>query len=91
MTAPRRSGAGVVRFYSFLSEGPSFLDDVLAGLSAPHKTVPPKYFYDWRGSKLFEEICELPEYYLTRVETGSLWAARRNAFLAMASSTPSIS
>ncbi len=68
MTAPRRSGAGVVRFYNFLSEGPSFLDDVLAGLSAPHKSLPPKYFYDWRGSKLFEAICELPEYYPTRTE-----------------------
>jgi dimethylhistidine N-methyltransferase len=68
MTAPRRSGPGVVRFYNFLVEGPSFLDDVLAGLAAPHKSLPPKYFYDWRGSKLFEAICELPEYYPTRTE-----------------------
>jgi dimethylhistidine N-methyltransferase len=68
MTAPRQSGAGVVRFYNFLSAGPSFLDDVLAGLAAPQKSLPPKYFYDWRGSKLFEAICELPEYYPTRTE-----------------------
>jgi dimethylhistidine N-methyltransferase len=68
MTAPRRSGAGVVRFYNFLTGGPSFLDDVLAGLGAPQKAIPPKYFYDWRGSKLFEAICELPEYYPTRTE-----------------------
>jgi dimethylhistidine N-methyltransferase len=68
MTAPRRSDAGVVRFYNFLGAGPSFRDDVLAGLSAPHKHLPPKYFYDWRGSKLFEAICELPEYYPTRTE-----------------------
>jgi dimethylhistidine N-methyltransferase len=68
MTAPRRSGAGVVRFYSFLTAGPSFLDDVLAGLAAPQKAIPPKHFYDWRGAKLFEAICALPEYYLTRTE-----------------------
>jgi dimethylhistidine N-methyltransferase len=68
MTAPRRSDAGVVRFYNFLGAGPSFRDDVLVGLSAPHKHLPPKYFYDWRGSKLFEAICELPEYYPTRTE-----------------------
>jgi dimethylhistidine N-methyltransferase len=68
MTAPRPPGAGVVRFYNFLTAGPSFLDDVLAGLAAPQKAIPPKYFYDWRGSKLFEAICELPEYYLTRTE-----------------------
>jgi dimethylhistidine N-methyltransferase len=68
MTAPRRSDAGVVRFYNVLGAGPSFRDDVLVGLSAPHKHLPPKYFYDWRGSKLFEAICELPEYYPTRTE-----------------------
>jgi L-histidine Nalpha-methyltransferase len=68
MTAPRRSGAGVVRFYNFLTEGPSFLDDVLAGLARPQRAIPPKYFYDERGSKLFEAICELPEYYPTRTE-----------------------
>jgi len=47
---------------------PSFLEDVIAGLSLPQKTVPPKYFYDAAGSKLFERICRLPEYYLTRAE-----------------------
>ena len=46
----------------------SFLQDVLAGLAGPRKTLPPKYFYDERGSQLFEAICELPEYYLTRAE-----------------------
>ena len=46
----------------------SFLEDVVAGLSLPQKTLPPKYFYDARGSKLFEKICRLPEYYLTRAE-----------------------
>ena len=42
--------------------------DVRMGLSAPFKELPPKYFYDERGSRLFEEITELPEYYPTRAE-----------------------
>ena len=42
--------------------------DVVAGLSAPRKFLPPKYFYDARGCELFQAICELPEYYLTRAE-----------------------
>ncbi len=42
--------------------------DVLAGLSAAQKRLSPKYFYDEAGSRLFDRICELPEYYLTRAE-----------------------
>ncbi|MFJ4602401.1 L-histidine N(alpha)-methyltransferase [Streptomyces griseoluteus] len=42
--------------------------DVLDGLSADPKTLPPKWFYDARGSELFERITELPEYYPTRAE-----------------------
>ena len=42
--------------------------DVRNGLAALPKRLPPKYFYDDRGSHLFEAICELPEYYLTRTE-----------------------
>ena len=53
----------------------SFLDDVFTGLSAPRKALPPKYFYDERGSRLFEAICELPEYYPTRTELAMLEAA----------------
>jgi dimethylhistidine N-methyltransferase len=49
-----------------------FRTDVLAGLTAPRKTLPSKYFYDAEGSRLFEMICELPEYYLTRTETALL-------------------
>jgi len=41
---------------------------VIAGLSLPQKTLPPKYFYDAAGSRLFERICRLPEYYVTRAE-----------------------
>ncbi|HKT85761.1 MAG TPA: L-histidine N(alpha)-methyltransferase [Novosphingobium sp.] len=44
----------------------------LAGLSQPRKTVAARYFYDDRGSRLFEEITRLPEYYLTRTETALL-------------------
>ena len=43
--------------------------DVIAGLTSRPKALPPKYFYDDRGSQLFEHITELPEYYLTRTET----------------------
>src|SRR5690606_29825137 len=46
----------------------SFLDDVLCGLDRKPKAISPKYFYDARGSELFEAICELPEYYPTRTE-----------------------
>ena len=46
-----------------------FLDDVLTGLNADRKTLNPKYFYDEIGSRLFEQITELPEYYITRTET----------------------
>jgi L-histidine Nalpha-methyltransferase len=43
-------------------------DDVLDGLTRPFKELPPKHFYDARGSELFERICQLPEYYPTRTE-----------------------
>jgi L-histidine Nalpha-methyltransferase len=43
-------------------------DDVIQGLKQTPKNLPPKYFYDDRGSELFEQICELPEYYPTRTE-----------------------
>jgi dimethylhistidine N-methyltransferase len=46
----------------------SFAEDVRAGLSSNPKTLKPKYFYDALGSQLFEAICRLPEYYLTRAE-----------------------
>ncbi len=46
----------------------SLRDEVLAGFSASPKQISPKFFYDRRGSELFENICRQPEYYLTRVE-----------------------
>ena len=49
-------------------------DDVLDGLTRPFKELPPKHFYDARGSELFEAICEQPEYYPTRTELAILRA-----------------
>ena len=46
--------------------------DVLQGLTCCQKTIPSKYFYDGYGSRLFEEICGLPEYYQTRAEVSIL-------------------
>ena len=46
-----------------------FLAEVVAGLSASPRTLPCKYFYDEHGSDLFQKICQLPEYYITRTET----------------------
>ena len=53
---------------------PAFRADVLAGLSTRPRAIPARWFYDRRGSELFEEITHLPEYYLTRVERSILVA-----------------
>src|SRR5271166_6167986 len=59
-----------VRITSCLSEADErcLAEDVLDGLTRPFKELPPKHFYDARGSELFDLICELPEYYPTRTE-----------------------
>jgi dimethylhistidine N-methyltransferase len=49
-------------------ETSDLLSDVIAGLSSEPRTLPCKYFYDERGAALFQKICELPEYYITRTE-----------------------
>jgi L-histidine N-alpha-methyltransferase len=61
---------------SFLSheDERSLANDVLDGLTRPFKEIPAKHFYDARGSELFEQICELPEYYPTRTEREILLA-----------------
>ena len=46
--------------------------DALAGLQGKEKSIPPVWFYDERGSRLFEEITQLPEYYPTRAERALL-------------------
>lgn len=65
-----------VQIDSWLTEDDerSLANDVLDGLTKPFKELPPKHFYDTRGSELFEQICELPEYYPTRTELAILRA-----------------
>src|ERR1700742_4240565 len=52
--------------------GESFADSLIAGLSGTPKEIACKYFYDAAGSRLFDQICALPEYYQTRTETALL-------------------
>ena len=54
----------------------AFLQSVFTGLSAAQKTLECKYLYDEAGSELFDQICDLPEYYPTRTEIGILEANR---------------
>jgi L-histidine N-alpha-methyltransferase len=54
--------------------GAALRADVLAGLTVRPKTLPPRWFYDERGSELFDEITRLPEYYPTRTERALLAA-----------------
>ncbi len=56
------------------SDERSLADDVLDGLTRPFKELPPKHFYDAVGAELFDQICELPEYYPTRAERAILEA-----------------
>jgi dimethylhistidine N-methyltransferase len=59
-------------FHDLAPTEESFRDAVVAGLSREAKALPCKFFYDARGSALFEQICETPEYYLTRAEIAIL-------------------
>ncbi|PZU96918.1 MAG: L-histidine N(alpha)-methyltransferase, partial [Leptolyngbya sp.] len=63
-----------VKLYDFHPPMEDFRSAVLRGLSLPQKTISPKFLYDKRGSELFDAICQLPEYYLTRTEMGILRA-----------------
>jgi L-histidine N-alpha-methyltransferase len=54
------------------SEERSLANDVLDGLTRPFKELPPKHFYDARGAELFDQICDLPEYYPSRAERAIL-------------------
>jgi L-histidine Nalpha-methyltransferase len=57
-----------VTFHDHKPRELSFLNAVIDGLSQDRKTIPPKFFYDERGSQLFDAICKQPEYYLPDVE-----------------------
>jgi L-histidine Nalpha-methyltransferase len=74
LTPSPRLAEPAVRIESHLAESDqrSLADDVLDGLTRPFKELPPKHFYDARGAQLFDEICELPEYYPTRAERSIL-------------------
>lgn len=61
-----------VRFYDEQPAPASMLEEVMQGLARRPRRIAPKFFYDERGSRLFDAICDLPEYYLTRTEIGIL-------------------
>lgn len=69
---PNFSGSQNLQFFDDHPPAADIKTEVLAGLAKPQKTLPAKYFYDERGSQLFEAITGLPEYYLTRTEIGLL-------------------
>ena len=68
-------GKAAVADYRYYNESPrrdDFYRELSAGFSRQPRRVPPKYFYDETGSRLFESICEQPEYYPTRTEVALL-------------------
>lgn len=64
-----------VRFHDAHPGATDLRDEVLRGLAARPRAIPAKFFYDERGSELFDRICELPEYYQTRTEMAVLQRA----------------
>ena len=73
-----RAGAPGVVFHDFEPATESFRAAVLDGLAMPQKSIPSRFFYDAEGSRLFEQICTLPEYYPTRTELALLRAHRED-------------
>ena len=69
MLPPNDEASPQIKYLDNLTPHLNLGEDVIAGLTQIPKTLPPKYFYDSLGSQLFEQICELPEYYPTRTET----------------------
>ncbi|MBO9726576.1 MAG: L-histidine N(alpha)-methyltransferase [Novosphingobium sp.] len=72
LTAPRIDETPVARPAS--RPDPAFRAEVRRGLAQPQKAIPARWFYDMRGSQLFEAITQVPEYYPTRTETALLQA-----------------
>jgi L-histidine N-alpha-methyltransferase len=72
MTAEAPERTSILRLAAGSAHREQLERDVVQGLTADPKWLPPKYFYDARGSELFEDITELPEYYQTRTETSIL-------------------
>ncbi len=67
-TDPETLTAPSLTFYDLAPDTGNRTAEILAGLTAPQKVLSPKYLYDHRGSQLFEQITQLPEYYPTRTE-----------------------
>lgn len=65
---PRQSAS--LKLHNQHPQAADIREEILSGLREPQKTLPCKYLYDSRGSKLFDNICEQPEYYPTRTELG---------------------
>ena len=72
MSAPTKANVTVDVHLSGADIADQLADDVRSGLSSSPKELPPKWFYDDRGSALFDEITRLPEYYPTRAERSVL-------------------
>lgn len=66
------TSAKKLRFYDLEPRADTFHDDVIQGLKLAQKRIPPKHFYDERGSRLFDAICATQEYYPTRTEMAIL-------------------
>lgn len=64
---------GDIQFYDEHPKPVDFYAEVIQGLHRKPKLIPPKFFYDEAGSKLFDAICEVPEYYPTRTEMALLY------------------
>jgi len=64
--------SSAIQFYDAHPGTGDLKREVITGLAGTPKAIPPKFFYDRRGSELFDAICELPEYYQTRTEMGIL-------------------
>lgn len=69
VTGPRSDNRFTIHRLALGGDSNAFAIDVRAGLTRKPKALSPKYFYDELGSRLFEAICWLPEYYLTRAES----------------------
>ena len=68
MRAKGRKGYNLVRLIDYKPKNNNIIEDIIEGLKRKQKTLPCKYLYDQTGSKLFDQICNLPEYYPTRTE-----------------------
>jgi len=66
------TGQNPIEFHDLHTSRDEFAQDVINGLSQRPASIPPKYFYDAKGSKLFDAITDLPEYYPTRTEVALL-------------------